>query len=264
MLRKLLKYEIKATGRTFLPLYAALFLFALISKIFNFANDTKGALQVPAVISMGIYISIIVAIFVLTFVMMIQRFQKNLLSDEGYLMFTLPVESWKHILSKLITSLLWIFLSGVVTMLSAAVLAGTWEMWKALPAQFSEFLRYINQHMRGEAYLFLFEAIIICITFVMLGILLIYASIALGHLFGRHRMLAAIGAFLVLNTLMQIIVTVIKDICIRIYPNITVILEPDIIANHGVLWLAVLGNLIFCGIYFAITNYILTNRLNME
>ncbi|MEG2638949.1 MAG: ABC transporter permease, partial [Clostridiales bacterium] len=55
MLGKLLKYETKATGRTLLPLYAALLIFALINKIFmnnDFSvinTDTLGG--IPAFLS---------------------------------------------------------------------------------------------------------------------------------------------------------------------------------------------------------------------
>ena len=39
MLRKLLKYEFKATSRILLPLYGALLIFALINKIFFFGTS---------------------------------------------------------------------------------------------------------------------------------------------------------------------------------------------------------------------------------
>ena len=90
MLSKLLKYELKATGRIFLPLFLALLLFAGINR-FTLSPDEFDA---PAMISMIMYIIIMVGMFVMTFIMMIQRFYKNLLSDEGYLMLTLPVKPW--------------------------------------------------------------------------------------------------------------------------------------------------------------------------
>lgn len=41
-----------------------------------------------------------VALFVLTMIVIIQRFYKGLLCDEGYLMFTLPVKPWQLIATK--------------------------------------------------------------------------------------------------------------------------------------------------------------------
>src|SRR5680860_1037839 len=97
MLSKLLKYEIKATGRIFLPLFLALLIFAGITRFISAVGPEKWA--TPAILSMIIYIIIMVGMFVMTFLMMIQRFYKNLLSDEGYLMLTLPTKPWKHITS---------------------------------------------------------------------------------------------------------------------------------------------------------------------
>ncbi len=58
----------------------------------------------------------------MTLTMMIQRFNKNLLSDEGYLMHTLPVKPWKHIASKLLASMLWMIGSVVVALISILVI----------------------------------------------------------------------------------------------------------------------------------------------
>ena len=106
MLGKLTKYEIKATARIFLPLYAGLLLFALINKVFIEINLLQTKMAFLSAISGMIYFFIIVATFIITLVVMIQRFYKNLLSDEGYLMFTIPVTPSKHIISKMIVSIL--------------------------------------------------------------------------------------------------------------------------------------------------------------
>ena len=85
MLGKLLKYEFRATGRLFLPLYGALVIFALINALLLSFREIP---QLPAVLAMLVNILLAIAVFVVTFIVMIQRFYKNLLSDEGYLMFT--------------------------------------------------------------------------------------------------------------------------------------------------------------------------------
>ena len=54
------------------------------------------------------------AIAVLCFVSTVQRFYKNLLGREGYLMHTLPVTETQLILSKLLTSMVWVLCSGLV------------------------------------------------------------------------------------------------------------------------------------------------------
>ncbi|NMA55206.1 MAG: hypothetical protein GX952_04665, partial [Firmicutes bacterium] len=102
MLRKLLKYEIKATARVFLPLYLILFTMAIVNKLISLIFPL--GIETPKVVGMAIYSAILVGMFVATFVMILQRFYKNLLANEGYLMFTLPTVSWKLICSKLLVA----------------------------------------------------------------------------------------------------------------------------------------------------------------
>ena len=94
MLGKLIKYEFKATGRLLIPLYGALIIFAFISKIFmgDFLYNSDSILgNIPQILAILIYVGIMVAIFVVTVFIIIQRYRTNLLCDEGYLMNTIPV-----------------------------------------------------------------------------------------------------------------------------------------------------------------------------
>ena len=54
----------------------------------------------------------------LTLVLMVYRFYKNLMTDEGYLMFTLPVSRSQLIWSKLMVALAWGVLSAVLAALA--------------------------------------------------------------------------------------------------------------------------------------------------
>ena len=88
---KLLKYEWKACARTCLPLYGVLILMSLISRIlYVIPKNASLDFMLPAISSM-LYMGVMMAAFVVTAVILIQRFYKNLLGSEGYLMFTLPV-----------------------------------------------------------------------------------------------------------------------------------------------------------------------------
>ena len=127
MLRKLMKYELRATGRIFLPFFGALIVLSLLNKLFysnraenmmrTLRQNGKGLpIEITRVISMALFIFLICAIFMLAAIVMIQRFYKNLLGDEGYLMFTLPVRPWQLITSKAAVSCMWLVVSGLVTL----------------------------------------------------------------------------------------------------------------------------------------------------
>ncbi|MCW3490687.1 hypothetical protein [Dethiobacter alkaliphilus] len=261
MLSKLLKYELKATARIFLPLYLVLFSFAFINRIITSFSPQQP--QTPQVISMIIYVSILVGMFVVTFVMMLQRFYKNLLSEEGYLMFTLPTKTWNHIISKLLVAMMWIIASGIAAMISILIISAT------RPA-ITEFLRVISEIpaevFTASSVLFMFEMMLIGLASLASGVLIIYASIAIGHLFNQHRIIASVGAFIALSTITQILVALLA-VVFRFSININnsfetfQAVEPMI---HIVMWVIILTTALPALGYFLITNYILSNRLNLE
>ena len=147
MLKQLLKYEFKATKRLYFGLYLAL---ALLSVVLGVTFRQEHALahstsfQNLEVILMIVYVSVILAIAVLCFVNTIQRFYQNLLGREGYLMHTLPVNENQLILSKLLTSMVWVLCSGLVGIVCITVMVSIgvidqetfgmvdWNSWKQL------------------------------------------------------------------------------------------------------------------------------------
>lgn len=266
MLGKLLKYEIKATGRIFLPIFLALLMFAGITRFIS-AFGPEGW-DSPAVISMIIYIIIMVGMFVMTFIMMIQRFYKNLLSDEGYLMLTLPVKPWKHVVSKLLVSMLWIVASGIAALISILIIALKKGDLTRIAVDFARFYHQVYDYLGASIYLLSFEIILGLLIALASGILIVYASIAIGHLFSQHKTLASFGAFIALNTLSQILFTIISlTPGINYFSNLH-ISSNDLIGMQPVIQLVIACGIIFtgllCAAYFAITNFILSKRLNLE
>jgi hypothetical protein len=106
MLGKLLKHEFKATARLLLPIYLLLVVLTIIDRIV-LGLDFKGSLSIVTGFVTFAYVATLIAIVVVSFVIIALRFYKNLLSDEGYLMFTLPTKQSALINSKLIVSFIW-------------------------------------------------------------------------------------------------------------------------------------------------------------
>lgn len=263
MLSKLLKYEIKATARVFLPFILSLLVFAGITRFISALGPQKW--DTPAIISMAIYIIIMVGMFVMTFIVTIQRFYKNLLSDEGYLMFTLPTRPWKHIASKLLVSMMWMVTSVLVAIISILIIAFDQSAFSQMIMESSSFFDQVFQQFGASIYLLTIEIIAISLISLASGILIVYASITIGHLFRQHKTLASFGAFIVLNTLTQIIFMLISLIPgntqIHISTSDFVALQSEIqlVLGFGIISTGLLG----VG-YFAITNLILSKHLNLE
>ena len=101
MFGKLMKYEMKSLSKGLIPLYGAILAVALINSIMwsvsgNGPTSTTSTISgLSQLTAMLVYFGLCVAIAVVTFLVVIQRFYKGLLGQEGYLMFTLPVPTWQ-------------------------------------------------------------------------------------------------------------------------------------------------------------------------
>lgn len=118
MLKQLLKYEFKATGRTYGGLYLALVALAVLSG-FSLRSSSKDNF---ASLLLFAYMIVAVAVAVVSVMTIVTRFTRNLLGREGYLMHTLPVTESQLILSKLISSVVWMLCSSIVGIFSFAVM----------------------------------------------------------------------------------------------------------------------------------------------
>ncbi|CAA7600359.1 Hypothetical protein DEACI_1012 [Acididesulfobacillus acetoxydans] len=251
MLGKLLKYEMRATGRTLLPLFLSLLLVAGISRLLFGAGHQKW--DVATVISLAVYAVIMAGMFVMTFVVMIQRFYRNLLSDEGYLMFTLPVKPWKHIVSKLLVSMMWIVVSVAVALVSIIIV-------NYRPGAWTKMITF-SGGLGSSAHFLAF--IVSALVSLAAGILLIYASIAIGHLVNRHKVLASFAGFIVLNTLTQIVGQVFRSLFHTIQVNSGHFAFAQARSELAIAC-AIAFMVLLSAAYFAVTNHILAKRLNLE
>ena len=133
MLLKLIKYDFKSTYIKMLVTFAVFTLLCIIVPPIIVPFQ-----RIPAFIYLALVIPIaIMALFILTLVFIFQRYNSNLYSNEGYLMFTLPTNGNKLLASKLIVAFVWIT-SGVLLMcgsfgIMAYVISFQPEVAKAMP-----------------------------------------------------------------------------------------------------------------------------------
>lgn len=272
MLGKLLKYEIKSTARIFLPIYGLIIALALLNKVFisnnsfSYAENYNQGLKIAATISMMTYVAFIVALFVVTLVMLIRRFYRNLLGDEGYLSFTLPVKVHSHIDAKLITTFMWEVLSLIVSAFSIFIMT----INSSTVQGFSKFCMEVSNLFATSGAIasqLLIEIIIILIASIMLCTLQIYASIVIGNLSSKHKMLAGFGAFVGFGIVQQIISSTVFN---NIIYNFTFSMNhgastiASLYAIRSFLLALIIFDLIFSVIFYFITDWMLQKKLNLE
>ena len=179
-------------------------------------------------------------------------------------MHTLPVSPWHNIISKLLAAMTWTIVSGIVAMLSIFIFSiGTINYSEILPQLLGSLKQVINE-LGINLFLLGMEGIVIALTQMALWFIMIYASIALGHLFNKRKILASFGAFIVLNIAMEMLIGIGAKI-ISIMPfEINLNNSSVTFIANGALISGILINLIFFAGYFAITNYVIKNKLNLE
>ena len=207
MLSKLLKHEFKATARLLLPLYLVLFVLTIVDR-FALSLNLKGTLGLIPGFATFAYIVSILVIAVVSYVIIILRFYRNLMTDEGYLMFTLPVKPLQLINSKLIVSLFWNVVSIILIFVSLLGVFITKDRFHLLQEGFRLFMNEIQKEFGTvNTTLFLIEFIALIILGLINNILIIYASIAVGQLFNGHKVLGSFASYIGISTALQIIVT---------------------------------------------------------
>lgn len=286
MLKQLLKYEFKATKRLYFGLYLAL---ALLSVVLGVTFRQEHALahstsfQNLEVILMIVYVSVILAIAVLCFVNTIQRFYQNLLGREGYLMHTLPVNENQLILSKLLTSMVWVLCSGLVGIVCITVMVSIgvidsetfgmvdWNSWKQLWGM-------LYGELGAKFWLVTFWTILINLARLADLILCVYAACMIAHPFRKHVViLAFIGLNIVENQIDKLLgtnhVNLFMDITYRVADvNVTGVtygmtpmqtMTTAFGAGSGYLFCFVVTSA-FAAAYFFLTRWLMKNKLNLE
>ena len=124
MLGKLLKHEFKETSKRMLPLYLVLVVITILGRIvaqsimISGNADSSTIMAIFNILSVFIYVVGLIVISIASYIYLIMRFYKNLFSNEGYLMHTLPVTSWQLLISKLVTAFIWFISETILIFLS--------------------------------------------------------------------------------------------------------------------------------------------------
>ena len=274
MLRKLMKHEFRATGRIMLPLYLILLATAIGA---NFSTrglletdyqvlDLLGGLLVVA------FAVAIIAVCVMSMVVMVQRFYKNLLQDEGYVMMTLPVSVHQHIWSKLIVSAVWFALTIVVVCLAACIVAFdvgfVQELVRGFRELFREISQYLNAYYAINGTVIVLEFLAICFVGCCVMCLQFYASLAIGHSFPNHKMAWSVLWFFLIQFIMQFLGGMGIMLLDESWFHHLLLGWTDNISAMASVHLGmvtvILGEVVYGAVFYILTTYFLKKRLNLE
>lgn len=222
MLGKLMKHDFRALSRTLFPLQIGILGGGLVATILsalsirlseaswamaNGSNLLKGLLlAVSVTTAVLIGVAIMASLFV-TLILICYHFYRSFLADEGYLTFTLPVSTSNLLWSKLLTGMVWILINSVVVCIALVIYAvfGTTsstlvnlDVLQAFRQFFTEILPQVGQCVNLPV--MSIEVVVIGILGLAAQMLQIYFAIIIGgQVAKKHRVLAAIGMYLLIN-----------------------------------------------------------------
>lgn len=261
MLGRLMKHEFKATSRIFFPLYLVLVCISVINRFTLHLSMDEGLIQIITNFFTSVQIILSIAILVITVLFMIIRFYKNLLSSEGYLMFTLPVKTHELILSKLLMTLFWFFTSLMAVLISLFIVFGTMDNISLFIEAISTTFEALNASFGGNWVLLCIEFTILALLSLTFNILLVYIAIAVGQLFTKQKLVASFVSYAVFYMAIQLfLLIVLATSGYFIFQDTYLISTLPQVAFPIVILTVFIG----CIVSYGATYHILDKKLNLD
>lgn len=276
MLKKLIKHEWKDTwsvGTTCSVIVLVLTiigLFVLNEDIWRESANRSDMAEDFTVITMMLYLmmfvwGLVAAAFVVRYYFF-WRYYKNLFTDQGYLMNTLPVKSTDLINAKLIVAVIWQYIISIIIGLGIFVLVMgvvggiapySWsEFWQEL----QELFREIDWSEFGEFVPFLI-CMFLCMLLAPIGsVLLMYTAVGIGQMVKKYKFLVSVFILIGLLIARQAI-TSYASLPFSLAMNEWDITTTMVNIGSFISVLVLTGAII--GLYF-LNKYFLEKRLNLE
>lgn len=275
MLGKLLKYDFRSMLKQFALVWPAALVLGLINRftIKHFVTSSTLAGEIVSGSAMLVYVFILISMFILSVIFMIQRFYKGLLRDEGYLMHTLPVRPWQLITAKLLCAMTVVIISFLVAVLSGLLIFPLeWQDYLGTFRAFWDSVRAVSQFYLGQTILVFVEFLLFLLLNMASRFLQMYQSMAIGHLFGKNRILMSVVAFMAIDTAMGVATSLMgvgvfsTGLLDKVANSMTAADSASAIFGvmHGVLWIGIGYMAVWTVVFFLGTNYILKRKLNLE
>lgn len=221
MLGKLLKHEWKAVWKVPTLLLGILMLIGLIAgSTFSMPiwdSDWVG-LPMSGVMLIMMFFFALSGVNIGITIYLGVRYYKSMFTDEGYLTHTLPVSARELLLNKVITMSAWNLITIAGVLVSLAIFGGV--AFLALKPLNSEFARDVIRALAELPELFndpslagfqgfCASLLLMMLTSAFSGTMILIGAITLGQMVRKHRILGAIGAYFAINTVVQMVNTMV-------------------------------------------------------
>ena len=267
MLGKLLKYEIPSMGRRLLPLYAAWAATAIVLGFSAQSADSKSSFVV--VMSGLLYVGVAIAIMVMAVILIVQRYSRSLLGDEAYFNQVLPVSVAAHIGNKLLSAVIWMFITVLVALLTGLIIGVCAMIAGGLNSQ--DMIQLGDIDLPKNSVIYTLEFLILLIAGSVKTVMQIYTAITIGHQARNHTTLASIGAYIGVLFFEGTAGRAIASVYALADPRFNAVLKgsegaygPDGYLNFHVIFIAgIVMAAAFSAVYFFVCRYLMEKHLNL-
>ncbi len=277
MLGKLFKYDMKQISRIMLPLVlltfgTTLFGTAALKTVNEVVVSMESGVAQNVLLSslymvFGISVFVLCAFAVMAILFTVARFYKNLFTDEGYLTFTLPVNTSTIIMSKFWATVLWMAIASVAIVVCIFIYvsfgnAPHGEFFNtAFYKDLGEMLKIVMSKLELSDAMFLSEAVVCVILQVVHSVFMLFLAVTIGSIVAKkHKILASVGFYYIINSIVSTIMTAFTMICVT---NSVEVEDPyialQVVFVSGIVFFAILSIA-----EFLIINAFLKKKLNLQ
>lgn len=205
MLGRLIKYDLKSSGKLFILLHGIFLIFCILMRFIYMdrldllAPVDEKMLVVSLLLFFTIFTVFVSALMFYTLMQIAFRYYRNLFSREGYLSWTLPVSGIQHLWAKIISGCIFMAADTLIVAAGILILATGKNIRNAYSLIADEITRQLGMTI-GDFGLIL---LILCLASCICNVVMIYFCINIGQLFPGHRVLCAVAAYIITSTVIQ-------------------------------------------------------------
>ena len=171
-----------------------------------------------SIIGIVLFVIFSIPFAVVTIVTIAQRFGKNLFGNEGYLMFTLPVKTYKLVLSKILCAVFWCVCSVVVyalawllLLLLSSVTAGL--SLQMLFAEIRDYINFASGMNAAQSINLMIIILIVCFVEIVSLIQLLYfvRTVMNVGFIQKFKGLSGVATFFIVSTITSLVIRTSKE-----------------------------------------------------
>lgn len=271
MLRKLLKYDLKALFKMWWIPAVTTIVLSIFKGFTQMAYNSDKMLPeiVYGVISLfsGLVTLSYVVFVVLTIVLFFSRFYKNFYTDEGYLTFTLPVSKVQHINSKLISSTLVSWATGLVLVINAIVTILISEFKYIEFDNFFTELKELLSDIPTYEWVMFFEGVAIALLLPIVANLFLFFCISIGSTVAKKaKVITSVAIFYGTTSVLSVVFFILMIFGIDSIEGWFVDLDGTMydVAMNLILLVVILLIVIIASVLYALQYWILDRKLNLS